>query len=118
MKDFDLTKRDLLVNEVDINLDVLRSTMLNRVASHVNSTDVVAEDNGRRAKRTMNLGKKMSKPTTLSHSMSHDSVLDLGTRPRYHGLAFRGPGHQVISKVDTIVRSRLTSVRAASPVSI
>jgi hypothetical protein len=118
MKDFDLTKRDLLVNEVDINLDVLRSTMLNRVASHVNSTDVVAEDNGRRAKRTMKLGKKMSKPTTLSNSMSHDSVLDLGTRPRYRGLAFRGPGHQVISKVDTIVRSRLTSVRAACPVSI
>jgi hypothetical protein len=118
MKDFDLTKRDLLADEVDVNLDVLRSTRLNRVAGHVNSTDVVAEDNGRRAERTMKLGKKLSKPTVLSHSMSHGSVLSLGTRPRYRGLAFRGPGHQVFSKVDTIARSRPTSVRAASPVSI
>jgi hypothetical protein len=118
VKDNDLTKRDLLADEVDVNLDVLRSTMLNRVAGHVNSTDVDAEDNSRRAERPMKLGKKLSKPITLSYSMSHGSVLGLGTRTRYRGLAFRGPGHQVISKVDTIARSRPTSVREASPVSI
>jgi hypothetical protein len=97
-----LTERHLLTNEVDVNLDVLRTTMLNRVACHVNSADVVTEDDGRGREGLLKLEKKLTKPTALSHGVSHGSVLGLGTGARHSGLAFRGPGHQVIAKVDTV----------------
>jgi hypothetical protein len=118
VKNPNLTERHLLTNEVDVNLDVLRMTMLDRVACHVNSADVVTEDDGRGRKGVLELEKKLTKPTALSHGVSHGSVLGLGTGARHSGLAFRRPGHQVIAKVDTVARGGATSVRAACPVRI
>uniref|UniRef100_A0A8R7PFY3 Uncharacterized protein n=1 Tax=Triticum urartu TaxID=4572 RepID=A0A8R7PFY3_TRIUA len=97
VKNPDLTERHLLANEVDVDLDVLRSAMLDRVTCHVNSTDVITKDNGRGRKRTLKLKKKLSKPAALSHGMSHGSVLNLGTGAGHRGLAFgtKTPGcHQ------------------------
>ena len=71
MKNPNLTERHLLTNEVDVDLDVLRAAMLDRVTSHVNSTDVITEDNGCGRKRTMKLKNKPSKPAALSHDMCH-----------------------------------------------
>ena len=79
MKNPNLTERHLLTNKVDVDLDVLRAAMLDRVTCHVNSTDVITENNGRGRKRTLKLKKKLSKPAALSHGMSHGSVLSLGT---------------------------------------
>jgi hypothetical protein len=45
MKDPDLSKRDLLADEVNVELDVLRAPVVNRVGSHVYRADVVAIDN-------------------------------------------------------------------------
>jgi hypothetical protein len=45
------TKRDLLMNEVDVDLDVLGPAVMNGVGCHVDSTDVVTEDNRGRGKR-------------------------------------------------------------------
>jgi hypothetical protein len=42
VKNPNLTERHLLANKVDVNLDVLRTTMLDRVASHVDNADVIA----------------------------------------------------------------------------
>lgn len=98
MKNPNLTERHLLTNKMDVNLDVLRATMLNRVGGHVDSTHIVAEDDVRGAERTLKLVKKLTKPTTLSHG----TILGLGTGARNCGLAFGGPGHKVITEVDTI----------------
>jgi len=46
MEDPDLTQGHLLTDEVDVNLDVLRATMMNRIDYHVDCTNVVAIDNG------------------------------------------------------------------------
>ena len=51
MQNTNFTKRDLLANEVDIDLDVLGPSMMNRVGCHVDSTDVVTEDNRGGGKR-------------------------------------------------------------------
>jgi hypothetical protein len=49
VKNPNMTKRHLLANEMNVNLDVLGAAMLNRVGGHVDSTDIVAEDDGRGA---------------------------------------------------------------------
>ena len=51
MHNTNFTKRDLLANEMDIDLDVLGPSVMNRVGYHVDSTDVVTEDNRSRGKR-------------------------------------------------------------------
>ena len=84
MKNPNLNERHLLMNKVDVDLDVLRAAMLDRVAGHINNTDVITEDNSRGQKGTMKLEKKLTKPAALSHG----SVLCLGTGARHRGLAF------------------------------
>ena len=118
MKNPNLTERHLLANEVNVNLDMLRAAMLNRVACHVNSTDIITEDNSRGRERTLKLKKKLSKPAALSHGMSHGSVLSLGTGAGHRGLAFGGPGHQVVTKIDAVARSGASCVRAAGPIRV
>jgi len=46
MEDADITSGNVLPNEVQIDLDVLGSLMLNGVGGHVDGTDVVAVDQG------------------------------------------------------------------------
>jgi hypothetical protein len=118
MKNPNVTKRHLLTDEVDVNLDMLRTTMLYWVASHVDSADIVTKDNGGGAKWTLKFVKKLANPTTLSNGVRHSTILRLGTGPRDRGLALGRPRHKVITKVDTIARSRPASVRAACPVSV
>jgi hypothetical protein len=45
MQNTNFTKRDLLTDEVNVDLDVLGLAVMSRVSCHVNSTDVVIEDN-------------------------------------------------------------------------
>jgi len=39
-----LSQIHLLADEVTVNLDVLRSSMMDRIGCHINSTDVIAVD--------------------------------------------------------------------------
>jgi hypothetical protein len=41
MKNTNITNDNVLVDEVEINLDMLRALMLNRVSGQVNNTDIV-----------------------------------------------------------------------------
>jgi hypothetical protein len=118
VKNTNLTEGNLLADEVDVNLDMLRTTVLDGIAGHVDRTDVVTEDNSSRVKRAMKLEKKLSKPAALSHDMCDGSILCLGARPRNRGLTFGGPRDQVVTKIYTIAGGRSSSVRAASPVGV
>ena len=55
MKDPNLAQGDLLTDEVNINLNVLRATMMNGIGCHVDSADIVAVDNRRRSNGNMEL---------------------------------------------------------------
>ena len=55
MKDPNLSQGDLLKDEVNINLNVLRATMMNGIGCHVDNADVVAVDNRRRSNGNMEL---------------------------------------------------------------
>jgi hypothetical protein len=103
---------------VDVDLDMLRTTMLNRVASHVDSADVVTEDDYRGREGTLKLEKKLTKPTALSDGVSHSTVLGLITGARHSSLALRGPEHQIVTKIDTIARGGSASVGTTCPIRI
>jgi hypothetical protein len=92
--------------------------MLNRVRGHVDSADIIAEDDGRSMKGSMELLKKLVEPTTLGDSMSDGTVLCLSARARDCGLALGGPGDEVVAEVDTISRSGPASIGTTSPIGV
>jgi hypothetical protein len=87
---------------MNVNLDVLGTTMLHWIRSHVNRADIVAEDHCRRGEGVMKFAKKLTNPAALSHGVCNGSVLRLSTRPRDRSLPLRRPGDQVIAKVDAV----------------
>ena len=60
MKNSKITNGNPLPNEVEINLNMLSSLMLNRVGGHVDRADVVTIHQGGAAKKGMELLKKLT----------------------------------------------------------
>jgi hypothetical protein len=118
MEDPDFPQSDLLTDKVDVNLNVLRSSMVNWVSCHIDSTNIVTKDNRSLLERKMKLLKKLTQLTTLSHNVSNCPVLCLGTRTRNCVLPLGLPRHQSITKINTITRSRTPRIRTTSPVGI
>jgi hypothetical protein len=56
--------------------------MMNRIGGEVDSGDVVAEDNGGLVNRTDELREKLTKTSTLSNCIGHNTILSLSARPR------------------------------------
>ena len=50
-----LSQSNLLTDEVNIYLNMLRATMMNWIGSHVDSTNIIAEDDRRRRDGCMEL---------------------------------------------------------------
>jgi hypothetical protein len=55
IKNLDLSQSNLLADEVIVDLNMLRATMMDEVGGHVDRTNVVAVDNRRRSKRDVEL---------------------------------------------------------------
>ena len=103
MEHTDLTHGNTIANEVEIDLDVFGTLMLDGVGGHVDGADVVAEDDRRRRRWSMKLLEKLPKPTRLSHGVSHGAVLGFSARARDRVLSLGGPRDEIISEVDTEV---------------
>ena len=88
MKNPSQTERHLFVNKMYFNLDVLHTTMLSRVARHVDSADIVTKDESGGVEGAMKLMKKLTKPRTFSHNVSHDTIVGFVTGARDCSLAF------------------------------
>ena len=101
MKHTDLTHGNTIANEVEIDLDVFGTLMLDGVRGHVDGADIVAEDDRRRRRWSMKLLEKLPKPTRLSHGVCHDAVLGFSARARDRVLSLGGPRDEIISEVDT-----------------
>jgi len=118
MKDPNLAKGHLLAHKVNVNLNMLRALVVDRIGRHVDGADVVAEDHRSLGQLKMELLKELPQPTALGHNVSHSTVFCLSTRAGDRGLAFGGPGDQVVAEIDAEARSGPPGVRATSPVSI
>jgi len=82
-----LSQGNLVANEVNVGLDVLRETMVDMISSHIDSANIVAIHDGRRNNRCVELLKKLTKPTALGHGMGNRAVLSLSTGVGHHRLA-------------------------------
>jgi hypothetical protein len=118
MKNTNFAKRNLLTNKMNVNLDVLGSSTLNRIGGHVDRRHIVTVDKCGRVKRAMELLKELTEPTALRNSMSHSMVLCFCTGARNRSLMLGRPRDQTISVVDAISRNRASRVRTASPIRI
>ena len=75
MQDTEVTKGDLLSDEVDVELDVFRASMVDGVGSHVDGRNVVAEDDGGLGQGDAQFTKELSKPVAFSNGVGDSALL-------------------------------------------
>jgi hypothetical protein len=113
-----MTEGHFFSHEMNIQLDMFRPSMMNRIRRQIDCRDVVAKDHISLVDRIGELSEKLAKPTALSHRISNIAILSFRARARDGRLALGGPGHQTVTKVHVVPRSRPPSVWAPGPVGI
>ena len=86
-----------VANEVQVDLDMLRPLMLNRVGREVYGADVVTVDERALGERAVKLRQELSKPGRLGHAVSDSPVLRLGTGAGDNRLSLGQPGDKVVA---------------------
>ena len=81
MKNSKITNGDPLLDEVEVNLNMLGSLMLNRIGGHVDGADVVTIHQRSSAKRGMKLLKQLAQPSSLGNTIGHGAILSFSTGP-------------------------------------
>ena len=87
VQDPDAPKSHLLTNKVYVELNVLRSAMVDRVGGEVHSGDVVAVDEHGLVNITKQLLEQLTKPRAFGNGVSHCPSLCLGTQAGDSGLS-------------------------------
>ena len=82
-------KGNLLAHEVNIELNMLRPSMVHRVGGEVDRADVIAVDKSGLVNITKQLLEQLTSPRALGHGVSHDPILCLGTGAGDRGLPLR-----------------------------
>jgi hypothetical protein len=67
---------------MNVNLDMLRPSMLHRITGHVDSSNSVTVDNSGLLNGTMQLGEQLSEPNRFSHSVCSRAILGLSRRAK------------------------------------
>jgi hypothetical protein len=116
MENANLSQSNLLTDEVDVDLDMFGTTMIDGVGSHIDSVDIVAVDDHRQGNQDMQLLEDSSQPTALSHHMGHSAVLRLSTGAGHRSLALGRPGYQIVAEEDVEAGGGAASVGAARPI--
>ena len=78
VEDPDAPKGHLLTNKVYVKLNVLRSSMMDRVGGEVHGGDVVAVDQHGLMNITKQLLEQLTKPRAFGNDVSHCLILCLG----------------------------------------
>jgi hypothetical protein len=68
-----------LADEVEVNLNMLRALILNRVGGHVDGADVVTIYQCGTVKSSTKLLKELTQPCRLGDSVSHCAILSFST---------------------------------------
>ena len=102
MQNTDMAKSHLIPNKMDIKLNVLGATMMNRVGGEVDGGDVVVVNKRDLVDITKQLLEQMMKPGAFGNGVSHYPILCLSTRAGERWLSLGRPRDQRGPKVDTI----------------
>ena len=89
MENPNTSKGNLLAHEVNIKLNMLRSSMVHWVGGEVDRADVVAVDKSGLVNITKQLLEQLAYPRAFGHGISHGAILCLGVRAGDRGLPLR-----------------------------
>jgi hypothetical protein len=103
---------------VEINLDMIRALVLNRVDREVDDSDVVIVDKGTSSGWAMELLEELLELARLCHPVGHNAILALDTRAGNHGLSLRPLGDEVVPKDHDIIGGGSTHVQASHPIGV
>ena len=87
-----MAKSHLIPNKMDIKLNVLGATMMNRVGGEVDRRNVVTVNNRGLVNRRQELMQKLTKPGTLGDDVGNGAVLRFSTGAGDNGLSLGRPG--------------------------
>ena len=96
MQDTDFTKGDSLSDEVEVNLNMLGSLMLNWVGGEVNGTDIIAVDHCSTTEWAVKLYQKLAQPAGFGDSIRDCSIFRLCTGSRHCRLTLGRPGDAIV----------------------
>ena len=88
VEDANLPQGHLLANEVDVDLDMLGATVLDRISSHVDGANIVAVDHCSQGNRDVKFLKELPHPATFGYNMGNSPIFGLYARVGDRGLAF------------------------------
>jgi hypothetical protein len=118
VQDTDITDGNAFPDEVEIDLDILCTLVLNRIGGEVDGANVTAVDEIALRQRSMELLEEEPEPTSFSHAVGHDAILSLGAQEGDDILTLRGPGDEVVTEEHNIVLGGSMCIWATCPVLI
>jgi hypothetical protein len=100
----DIIDGNAFPDEVEVDLDMLHTLVLNGVGGEVDGTDVIIVDESALWQRSMELLEELPEPTSFSHAVGHDVILSLDARSGDDVLPLGGPGDEVVAEEHNIAR--------------
>ena len=89
MENSNTAKGNLLAHEVNVELNMLRPSMVHRVGGEVDRADIIAVDKSGLVNITKQLLEQLTYPRALGHGVGHGAILRLGAGAGDRGLRLR-----------------------------
>jgi hypothetical protein len=118
VQDADITDGNAFPNEVEVDLDMLCTLVLNGVGGEVDGADVVAVDENALRQQSMELLEELPEPTNFSYAVGHGVILSLSARAGDDVLTLGGPGDEIVTEKHSVARGGPTCIRVTRPVRI
>ena len=98
MKNSNVPQRNTVSNEVEVDLDVFCTLMLNWIRGHVDSVHVIAEDDSGTGKWATELLEELAEPTSFSDGVGDSPILRFCTGAGDGVLTLGGPRNQIVAE--------------------
>ena len=116
--DSKFAESNLLAYKMDVQLNMLGSSMMNWIGGHIHRRHIVTEDDRGLGEVAVELAKQLTKPDAISDRIGDGAIFRLRTRARDGGLSLGGPADKRAAEVDTVTGGGTACVRAARPIRV
>jgi hypothetical protein len=118
VQDADFTEVDSFSDEVQVDLNMFGSLMLDRVGGEINSNDIIAINHCSTTKWATKLYQKLAQLAGFDDSIRDSSIFRLCTGPRHCRLTLGRPGDEIVPEEHRITRGGFVCVRTVRPICI
>jgi hypothetical protein len=80
VQDADVNDGNTFLDKVEVDVNMLCALILNGVGGEVDDADIVTVDESALRQWSMELLEELPEPTTFSHAIGHEAILNLGAR--------------------------------------